>query len=170
MNTLPRAHEEEAAVSGGPPPWFNSHGWKMSLRKPDRFNGGQCDLIIGNGVIAIVRITRVGKRPKYLVDWRIVHSGGLDTPYTAGRIEINRTELVQMFRISDEVTEESDQWLIDQYGGTVATQAKFFRSGKYLNIPCPGTGHDGDPNVSIHVGDEIRNAVAFMLARHDRPQ
>ena len=170
MTTLSHETRDHTTVSPGPPAWFNNHGFKMELQKPDLFNGGRCDLIIGNGVVALVRIMRVGQRPKYLVDWRVVHSGGLDNPHTSGRIEIDRTELVQMFCISDEVSEETDQWLIDHYGGTVATQGKFLRDRKYLNIPCPGTGHDGDPNVSIFVSDEIRNAVAWMLARHDRPQ
>ncbi len=170
MSTHRELTQGETSVSPGPPSWFNSHGMKMETQKPGPFNGGQCDLIIGNGVVAFVRISRVDKRPKYLVDWRVIHSGGLDTPYTGGRIEIDRTELVQMFRISDEHTEDTDQWLIERYGGTVATQGKFLRSGKYLNIPCPGTGHDGDPNISVFVTDEIRNAVTFMLARQDRPQ
>ncbi len=54
-------------------------------------------------------------------------------------------------------------WLVGRYGGNSAVQSKFIRWGNFLNIPCPGTGHDGDPNVSIYVTDEIREAVRKLL-------
>lgn len=150
----------------GPPDWYNQHGWKMELQSPDIFNGGPCDLVIGNGVVAILRIARVAKRPKYVIDWRVAHDGGIDCPHTGGRIETNPVELARMFRLSDERGDDTDEWLTQRYGGTVGVQGKFLRSGRYLNIPCPGTGHDGDPNISVFVTDEIRDAVGAMLASH----
>jgi len=32
-----------------------------------------------------------------------------------------------------------------------------------LNIPCPGTGHDGDPNVSVYIEESIQRAIEQLL-------
>lgn len=42
-------------------------------------------------------------------------------------------------------------------------QGAFIRYGNFLNIPSPGTGHDGDPNISILIDGPIRRAVRQLL-------
>jgi len=56
-----------------------------------------------------------------------------------------------------------NQWLFQQYECDAADQGFFIRSGDYLNIPGPGTGHDGDPNISIEIDADIRRAVRQAL-------
>lgn len=55
-------------------------------------------------------------------------------------------------------------FLLEKYGGDVACQFLFIRWQDYLNIPGPGTGHDGDPNISIKLTDEIKEAIRALLA------
>ena len=62
------------------------------------------------------------------------------------------------FGLSDEVLEGS-AWLVESYTAQSAAQGKYIRLGKFLNIPCAGTGHDGDPNVSIVINPDMRDAV-----------
>ncbi len=41
--------------------------------------------------------------------------------------------------------------------------SRFARVGNYLNVPWPGTGNDGDPNMSILLNDTIRAAVKKLI-------
>ena len=54
--------------------------------------------------------------------------------------------------------------MIALYGGSEAVPGKFIRYERWLNIPCPGSGVDGDPNVSIELHDEIKDAVRRLIA------
>ena len=65
---------------------------------------------------------------------------------------------------NDFVTPGHSQWLIKEYEADVAEQTLFIRKGNYLNIPCPGTAHDGDPNVSIELDDEIKEKVKELIS------
>lgn len=63
--------------------------------------------------------------------------------------------------------------IIQQYGGTTAKQGRFIRwdsdtqpGVSHVNIPHPGFGHDGDPNLSVAVDDEMRQVVAKFIASH----
>lgn len=109
------------------------------------------------------------------VEWKIKHCA---TTHAYGETRLSVPILRVAFGLSNEAlfSDETSQWLLDQFGGTRASQGYFFNyHGRlandetlpvvYLNIPCPGTGHDGDPNISILVTDEIKEAVAEYLAR-----
>ncbi len=39
----------------------------------------------------------------------------------------------------------------------------FVRQGRFLNIPCPGTGQDRDPNLSIEITNDIQGVIKKML-------
>ena len=71
--------------------------------------------------------------------------------------------LKMAFGLSEESGKYGD-WLIGRFGGESAEQGQFIRFENFLNIPCPGTGHDGDPNISIVLDDKIRDAVEHLLA------
>ncbi|HUX36048.1 MAG TPA: hypothetical protein VMV71_03385 [Candidatus Paceibacterota bacterium] len=58
---------------------------------------------------------------------------------------------------------KSGYWMRHRYLLSSAEEGKYGRSGSYLNIPSPGTGHDGDPNISVYVTEEIRKAIAAIL-------
>ena len=52
---------------------------------------------------------------------------------------------------------------IERYGGTCFYQGVFLRYEYFLNIPGPGTGNDGNPNISVELDDGIKNAVRQLL-------
>lgn len=61
--------------------------------------------------------------------------------------------------------------LDEAFGDSAFSTAEglFIRQGPYLNIPGPGTGKDGDPNISILVTKEIRRAVQRLLQWRTKP-
>lgn len=83
---------------------------------------------------------------------------------TTGVVFFNDKHLRSAFNLQETCqTEQHSLWLIDRFGGDCASQANYIRYKDYLNIPCPGTGHDGDPNISIMLDKDIRDAVRDML-------
>lgn len=148
------------------PGWWNPRGHKMGIGTSGTMLTGQkADLTLRpkKGISLAVRINQVFSRDKYTLGWHVNHKGGFDPAYTAGGIELNSKEIRRMFCLAEGV-EEKDQWMTKQYRGTAAVQGKFLRQDRYLNIPGPGTGQDGDANVSIFVSDEIMKAVRDLLA------
>lgn len=147
------------------PGWWNPRGHHMHIGITGTvLTGGKADLALDSkdSVDAFVRIDQVYSRNKYKLGWHLNHSGGIDMPYTAGRIEVDARELKRMFAFIDGAEEDS-LWLLKQYRGTAAAQGKFLRQNRYLNIPGPGTGRDGDANLSVFVSDEIMTGVRAML-------
>lgn len=165
MNHL---HQVQApsAKPPGVPIWYNEQGRNMAQQQPNAIQGGQSDLLFGKGVTAMLSIRQIGRRPHYAVGWRVHHAGGLEMPHTGGKIECSAGELRCIFGLDDNINDESGLWFIGRYGGTVAVQGKFLRWGPYLNIPGPGTGRNGDPNISVYVSNEIKQAVQSMLEKH----
>lgn len=45
----------------------------------------------------------------------------------------------------------------------IGCPGKFLRADEYLNIPGPGTGCNGDPNISIEIDDRMRDAVRNFI-------
>lgn len=105
--------------------------------------------------------TPIVYKTEWIVRWQVVQTVNLD--FVNGQARFFTEELRAAFGIQPLPRELSHMWLIQQYGADDARQKLFIRRGPYLNIPCPGTGHDGDPNVSIYVTDEIKAAVEQLL-------
>src|SRR3989344_2130736 len=139
------------------PAWFHDHGHKMRLRHVDVERG----MINLEASAASVQIFRGAKEA--LVDWEVIYSPGSKVQ---GRISLSLAQLAAAFEVPwDEhpCGIEYSQWLLDRFGGDCAIQGCFIRFKEFLNIPGPGTGHDGDPNVSVMVDKEIREAVRDIL-------
>lgn len=68
------------------------------------------------------------------------------------------------FGLRDGWCPEGGSGLICAYGGEAAFQGQFIRWKEFLNIPGPGTGHDGDPNISLQLSGEIVEAARSFLA------
>lgn len=95
----------------------------------------------------------------WVISWRISEGG---TEFSSGARIFSGTELAAAFDLND-WTGDYRSFLFDKHGAHAAMQGKFIRIGKYLNIPGPGTGHDGDPNISIFVSPAIQGAVRELL-------
>lgn len=140
------------------PIWWHHHGMKIKVcREADLWT-----LNLESSAVS-VRISPYG--PYWKVEWRIVFSVLSEV---IGNVKMSPQNLKCAFGLSDEEDlsmyhEGYRTWLIDRFGGDCAVQGLFIRYDDYLNIPGPGTGLDGDPNVSIMLTDEIRNAVRQLL-------
>ncbi|MCX6813615.1 MAG: hypothetical protein NT078_00045, partial [Candidatus Azambacteria bacterium] len=105
-------------------------------------------LIIGSSAARIVirKASWVYPGAKgWFVDWEVNQY----KPYkegVLGRSRFNDDELAAAFGLSDNSGNFGD-WLIERFGADSAEQGKYIRWKTFLNIPCPGTGNDGDPNV-----------------------
>jgi len=139
------------------PIWCHHHGSKMHVEK---FSKGNHLLVIA-GSAASVRITRKATTVDegWFVDWEVIHS---QQTKVNGRAFFTSDDLRAAFGLSQESGKFGD-WLIERFGADSASQGKFIRWKNFLNIPCPGTGHDGDSNVSIHFDGETQNAVRQLL-------
>ena len=135
----------------GQPNWFHMHGTKMRLQKDECIEGR---LVVIKGSAAEVRIIASPIEGWFIVEWRLDHP--LHTE-TSGRAFFDDSELAAAFGLLDNFG--SSEWLIDRFGGTVAKKCKFIRWKDFLNIAGPGTGLGGDPNVSIRLNEEIKNAI-----------
>jgi hypothetical protein len=138
----------------GYPIWWNAHGHKMRVESAD-----DNDVVLTSSA-AEVKISR-STADVWFVDWKVVQFVPTGEGVN-GRTGFSRGDLTAAFGLSDEVGEFGG-WMIDRFGGDTANQKSFIRYEDFLNIPGPGTGNDGDPNVSILLSEEITAAVERLL-------
>ena len=143
------------------PIWCHHHGSKMRVEKLDQ----EKHILIIAGSAAKVVITKAStlktKAEGWFVDWEVVQYVPYDE-VVQGRRQFSDEELAAAFGLTND-SGEFGQFIIDRFGGDSAEQGKYIRWREYLNIPCPGIGHDGDPNVSIHLRTEMKNVVRKLL-------
>jgi|SRR3989344_1448729 len=156
-----KAKKREPHIGMVGPDWWHHHGSKMHLKEsslPKDIIGisGSAAHVVIKGASAIRSLVK-----GWFVSWVVRHSF---YESSEGQVWFDDKELASAFGIIEE-SGRFGQWIIDRYGGEVAEQGKFIRWKNYLNIPCPGTGHDGDPNVSIELDDEIKKAVHILLGQ-----
>ena len=141
---------------GGNPVWCHHHCFKM---RAEELNLDRQILVI-KGSAAKVTLQRKPTEV-WFVDWRINHARG----HVNGHSELSDWDIEAAFGIPSKGDPcRYSGWLIEQFGADVAGQGRYIRQGSFLNIPCPGTGHDGDPNVSIYLTEEIREAIRQLLS------
>lgn len=138
--------------SGIGPDWWHNHGIKMKIRKREN----RADPFIIESGAAYLEITRGGG---YTVRWRVTHN---PSSHIEGTLVFSEREFKQAFALSEK-SGESGEGILAEYGGTAASQGSFIRYENYLNIPCPGTGRDGDPNISILLNEEIKKEAKNFL-------
>lgn len=145
------------------PIWCHGHGAKMRVKE---FNNENSTLVIA-GSAAKVTIRRAQdvepqmKNGGWFVDWEVIQYR-LGDEWVRGRRLFTDEELSGAFGLTDS-SGKYGQHIINRFGADSAEQGLYIRWRNFLNIPCPGTGHDGDPNVSIHLDAEIQNAVLDLL-------
>lgn len=137
------------------PVWWNPHGKDMKVSK------GETDLKMGKLVIKrpTVRVEiNASLANRLIFFWRKCIVDGQfegDIAFSADGL------LVAFGLIKPEAAQDKDLIIHSQHACMV--KSRFIKEYDYLNIPCPGTGNDGDPNVSILLTDEIREAIAKLL-------
>jgi hypothetical protein len=143
------------------PIWYHHHGSKMRVVEFDE----KAHRLVIAGSAAKITI-RPGQEVQeggngWVVDWEVIWHFAYDEA-ARGHRQFSGHELAAAFGLTDD-SGDFGQWVIDRYGAHSAQQGKYIRWNEFLNIPCPGTGHDGDPNVSIHINDKMRFVVGRLL-------
>lgn len=129
----------------GIPVWFNIHGMNMKIQGSLK----EHIVSIGNNSAKIV-ITKSSSG--YIVEWGIGHT--TKTPIKEimhARSWFGDDDLAEAFGLNRE-------YVFSIFIG------KFVRRGNFLNVSCPGSGDDGDPNISIYLTSEIKRAISRLLS------
>lgn len=97
----------------------------------------------------------------WMLEWEVGQN--LNEKATGSRF-FTDTDLAYAFGLELPVSIEShSRWIIDRFGGDRASQGKYIGYKDHLNVPCPGTGYDGDPNVSILLDEKIKQSIRTLL-------
>lgn len=143
----------------GKPEWWHNHGHKMHVKELDLT--ARRLVIEGGADVTIAHNAERKDEIEWLLDWEVSQGGD---ELVRGRRTFTSAQLAAAFGVNDTASGEYGEWLLDRYGGESAEQMLYIRWKDFLNIPCPGTGHDGDPNVSIFLWPETVEAVRQLLA------
>jgi len=141
----------------GKPIWCHHHCGKCRLESLD-LNSKRL-FIVASAASLTISFNPRAKTDRWVISWEIRHSR--DESSHGTRV-FSDADLASAFLSAKQVNNWSD-WVTKRYGGDSALQGGFIRWQDYLNIPCPGTGHDGDPNISIEIDGKIRTAVQALL-------
>ncbi len=148
----------------GWPEWWHHHGKKIVLDNRERLPGHAEDIILCSQATNLSITHCEGRRIRWILRWTIVFS--CESHLEAQQFIDTRT-LEEMFGIRECIYANS-RWLIKKYGGSSARECVFLRYKDWLNIPGPGTGNDGDPNLSVYVTEEIRDAIRVTIEKYKR--
>ena len=140
----------------GIPIWCHHHCGKMGIEKTE---SSLLKLAGSAAFLEIVNPTLFSGKRYCKVLWEILFAV---EEKVNGQVLFSDAHLRAAFGLSNEMKVSSD-WLLEKYGGDVAAQGCFIRYQQFLNIPGPGTGNDGDPNISIENNEEMKNAIAALL-------
>lgn len=140
------------------PSWCNDHGGKMQLGAA-LFTRPSIT-IASSAAKCCIEKSEDTNRPGWFLEYEVVQFHPTDEKFT-GRIWFSDDELAVAFGLKQST--DRKKWFGERFVASAAVQGKFIREGIFLNIPGPGTGNDGDPNISIHIDDEIIYAVADLL-------
>lgn len=140
--------------------------------RPYWWNPKTTKMLLGIWTVGLVSLTTprqrarllVQKMPKniYLVEWRLCHTINAREIEDNGRRYFTPEQLAAAFRLNN-LTGDNGDHLLQQYGGHSAEAGLYIRYDDYLNIPGPGTGQDGDPNLSILIRGTFRNSIEKLL-------
>lgn len=112
--------------------------------------------------------TVVGVGDDWGVTWRVRHDRYYPgAPHAEGLTHFNDLGFAEAFGLTDNFPpfQGLDAELVARYSVTVARAGKFIRAGNFLNIPGPGTGLDGDSNLSIYLSDDVKDAAKGIFTK-----
>ena len=163
MQTMAEHKRKPDTKMCGEPVWCHHHCGKMHLENTTpsslKIAGSAACLEIGSP-----ESVRGERHWKILWEIRFGSNGRVN-----GQVIFPDKYLRAAFGLSDEVG-FGGEWMLSEYGADTAAQGWFIRYQNFLNIPGPGTGHDGNPNISIEITEEMKNAAAaLLLAKQDSP-
>ena len=137
------------------PTWWNTHGFQMGVRELDT----KRHKLVIKGTAASLTISP-SEYGNWYLDWEIKHS--IETQVN-GRIQLDKEGIEAAFRLSNSKGRWGGVDLAKRFGADSAEYGHYIRKEEYLNIPGPGIGFIGDPNISIHLDEDVKGAVADLL-------
>lgn len=154
-----RSHPPETKM-GDMPIWCHHHCTKISP-KGIGIEGKSLTLEGSAAILYIAYDPKIGRADApWKLTWEIKHS---QSEKVIGTTIFTTGYMRQAFGLTDDRPDE-ENWLLERFGGSVAIQGHYIRYGPFLNIPGPGTGHDGDQNISIMLDLDIKDAVGKLLS------
>lgn len=159
---LPRENPPELKSGWGHPWWHHHHSMKMRHEKTEP---GPIVYIAGSAAFTEIHPCE-GEQYVWNVKWRVQFSRDEEA---SGNCVFTTEQLECAFGLRDAFSNDRDiehsNWMLKEYGGSVAFQGRFIRWRDYLTIPAPGMGHDGVAAVSIELDDGIKKAVREAIAQ-----
>ena len=154
-NYTPPVHEVQPTINLYFPDWWHKHGSKMRLQTTN----ANPDIILIAGSAASVTVSRHDRHQLWAVGWEIVQS---QREKSQGLTLMDDNDLQRAFGLRHDLG-SNGEWMVKRYGGTTASQGNFHRWQRFLNIPHPGTGLDGDLNVSVELNDATQQAIRQII-------
>ncbi len=167
-------NQKPKLMPGGMPDWFNRNGVKTdSIRRSPGFVSFANRSTLSDEGPAKMTVNKLHNCEDYRIDYRLEHGTG----DTEGSVRFSKEMLEVAFGIikpSTALFTNSrfppialfvNSCFLGKYGGDAAILGGFIKWKNYLNVPMPGTGADGDPNISIEVTPRIRKAIKDFLKK-----
>ena len=152
-------HHPSFGLRDNIPEWHNPRSREMRLEKADSshvsISGPTSRLII----VELLDLLGAEVTSKWIVRRELYSE---EEWLTRDEITMDARQLCDAFGLNDK-PEYEDQWGDTAYEHTAFEAGRYFRYDQYLNIPNPGTGEDGDPNISILITDDMKHAIAAMV-------
>jgi hypothetical protein len=96
----------------------------------------------------------------YKVSSTVIHNYGS----SEGMVYLEQADIQKAFGLSDGMSRDGVIFAERcGYHASAAEPGRYFRFGRYLNLPHPGMGIPGDPNLSMFISDEVARAVYDLL-------
>lgn len=143
---------QDDLIAGRRPSWWHHCGGQLRLAAA---TDDRLTLVSPHASLQVHRDDQ-----SFLVTWEIRPTGSVD-PYVERTIHVSPAVLGMMFKIDEDRHEEylwHGQHLVTEY-----SEQHFVRWHRYLNLIYPGSGQDGDPNLSVYLFDSIRQAAAALV-------
>lgn len=140
-----------------PPSWFHHHGLELSLGGKPIIQVTHENEVVVDSNVAHLQIRPSITKGVYQVIWHIAFSSNESVQ---GQICLTHSELKEAFDLSS--TNEKSVFA-ELLNADVGVQGHYIREGKWLNMPAPGNGFDGDPNISVFVTDDLQDAVRKLV-------
>lgn len=139
------------------PAWWHPNGAKM--RPLSDLQHRSLQVVSNSATLTISPDEESRDRDQWLITWEIRRRSLYGI---TARIKTSTESLRRAFGLK-EGTAESGRKFLRPYGADSAEEGRYIRAGNYLNIPHPGTGRDGDPNISILLDEDIQELLRQLL-------
>lgn len=148
------------------PSWYHSNGDKIKeidfceTTSALRISWGSSHLFGESSAEIIIILAPDSWHKAWLVKWK---TNPNPQEESSGYRTFTSSELKAAFGISDDSSLDQEDQSTDRLDVDSTKHGKYIRWRNFLNIPCPNTGEDGNPNISIYVNKDIRDAVIELL-------